>query len=108
LCMFSNAGNMIDTMIGHCQNVVDARFGADISSLHASRASRGHFGMKTSTSPPPGSSLPRNQVYYGKSVSWPKSQDSPRCPKEPTRKIPRDIHEHARDVARFVRWHRGF
>ena len=25
-----------------------------------------------------------------------------RCPKEPSRKIPRDIHEHARDVARSL------
>jgi hypothetical protein len=31
-----------------------------------------------------------------------------RCPKEPSRKIPRDIHEHARDVARSFAGTDGF
>jgi hypothetical protein len=30
------------------------------------------------------------------------------CPKEPSRKIPRDIHEHARDVARSLAGTKGF
>jgi hypothetical protein len=30
------------------------------------------------------------------------------CPKEPSRKIPRDIHEHARDVARSFAGTEGF
>ena len=30
------------------------------------------------------------------------------CPKEPSRKIPRDIHEHARDVARSFAGTKGF
>ena len=30
------------------------------------------------------------------------------CPKEPSRKIPRNIHEHARDVARSVAGTEGF
>ena len=30
------------------------------------------------------------------------------CPKEPARKIPRDIHEHARDVARSLTGTEGF
>ena len=30
------------------------------------------------------------------------------CPKEPSRKIPRDIHEHARDVARSLAGTEGF
>ena len=30
------------------------------------------------------------------------------CPKEPSRKIPRDIHEHARDVARSLASTEGF
>src|SRR6195952_1113219 len=32
----------------------------------------------------------------------------PCCPKEPSRKIPRDIHEHARDVARSLAGTEGF
>jgi len=30
------------------------------------------------------------------------------CPKEPSRKVPRDIHEHARDVARSLAGTEGF
>ena len=30
------------------------------------------------------------------------------CPKEPSRKVPRDIHEHARDVARSFAGTEGF
>jgi hypothetical protein len=30
------------------------------------------------------------------------------CPKEPARKVPRDIHEHARDVARSLTGTEGF
>jgi hypothetical protein len=30
------------------------------------------------------------------------------CPKEPSRKIPRDVHEHARDVARSFAGTEGF
>jgi hypothetical protein len=30
------------------------------------------------------------------------------CPKEPSRKIPRDVHEHARDVARSLAGTEGF
>lgn len=30
------------------------------------------------------------------------------CPKEPSRKIPRDVHEHARDVARSFAGNEGF
>ena len=30
------------------------------------------------------------------------------CPKDPSRKIPRDIHEHARDVARLLASTEGF
>ncbi|MCG2641475.1 hypothetical protein L6639_20000 [Bradyrhizobium sp. WYCCWR 12678] len=30
------------------------------------------------------------------------------CPKEPSRKIPRDIREHARDVARSLEGNKGF
>ena len=71
----------------------------------------------TSTTAPGGRRLGRSgTVHEGKTVLYRASKldcdvcplKPQCCPKEPSRKIPRDIHEHARDVARSLEGTEGF
>jgi hypothetical protein len=59
---------------------------------------------------------PTSDIYQGKTLLYRASKldcdvcplKPQCCPKEPQRKIPRDIHEHARDVARSIAGTEGF